>query len=82
MIAGYVVGNACGTNIVCVNTLAALPLCAAAAATAWLLRRLGATTVMCAAAVFGRIVSVPFLDAMAWQATINDRVAAFFCTQD
>jgi hypothetical protein len=78
MMTSYIVGNACGTNIVCVNTLAVLPLCAAAGAMAWLLRRLGATAVMCAAAVIGWVVSVPFLDTMAWQATINDRVAAFF----
>ncbi len=45
---------------------------------AWLLRRLGATVTMCALAVVGWIVSVPFLDTMAWQATINDRAAAFF----
>jgi hypothetical protein len=78
MMTSYIVGNACGTNIVCVNTLAVLPLCAAAGAMAWLLRRLGATAVMCAMAVIGWVVSVPFLDTMAWQATINDRVAAFF----
>ncbi len=78
MMVSYMAGNACGTNIVCVNTLALLPLCAAAGAMAWLLRRLGITVAMCAVAVVGWIVSVPFLDTMAWQATINDRVAAFF----
>jgi hypothetical protein len=78
MMASYIVGNACGTSIVCVNTLAVLPLCAAAGAMVWLLRRLGATAVMCVVAVIGWVVSVPFLDTMAWQATINDRVGSFF----
>jgi hypothetical protein len=68
------VSNVCVSSLVCVNVLAALPLLLAAFVFFVLLRGFTASSVLAAFAVVLWSLSTPYLDTMAWQATVLDRV--------
>jgi hypothetical protein len=73
------IGGTCGTHISCVNLLAALPLCFAAVVFFLLARELSGSLVISSIAVAMWTLSTPYLDTMAWQATLLDRVGILFC---
>jgi hypothetical protein len=68
------ISNACVSSLVCVNVLAAVPLLFAAFFFFMLARDFTASSVLAAFAVALWSLSTPYLDTMAWQATVLDRV--------
>ncbi|MGL5003659.1 MAG: hypothetical protein ACRDAM_12025, partial [Casimicrobium sp.] len=69
-----VVSNVCVDSLVCINTLAALPLLLATLLFFFLVSQFTGSTVLAALSVALWALSTPYLDTMAWQATILDRV--------
>jgi hypothetical protein len=71
-------GRACGTSIVCLNTLAFAPVAGGALAFYALGRAARLTAAAAAAVVVVWLVSAPAFDVITWQATLHDRFAAMF----
>jgi hypothetical protein len=72
------ISNTCVDSLVCINLLAALPLLLAASVFFCLVRGFTASTFLAGIAVLLWSLSTPYLDTMAWQVTILDRVGICF----